>query len=162
MLEKRILPARYSELFVKARKIIMHKPELANTNQPVGFLGLAFRQKTQLKPEELELIHALANQAALAIQLTSLAEEVKQEAQQAAVMERNRMGARVPRHPGADAHRHRGASRSSQKFVNLGGAHNSTVRGTAAHYPHSDSCPRWSSGSPSFGLGIASCSTRTR
>ncbi len=49
-------------------------------DRPVGALGLAFREKTQLKPEELELIHALANQAALAIQLTRLAEEAKQAA----------------------------------------------------------------------------------
>lgn len=49
-------------------------------DQPVGMLGLAFLNKSALKPEELELIHALANQAALAIQLTRLTEQAKEAA----------------------------------------------------------------------------------
>jgi len=61
-------------------------------DQPLGALGLAWRQKTALKPEELELIHALANQTVLAIQLTRLAEEVKQSA---VLEERNRMAREI-------------------------------------------------------------------
>ncbi|MBD2103957.1 GAF domain-containing protein [Leptolyngbya sp. FACHB-261] len=64
--------------------------------QPVGMLGLAFEQKTALKPEELELIYALAHQAALAIQLTRLADRAKQAAQQATLQEeRNRMAREI-------------------------------------------------------------------
>lgn len=49
-------------------------------DQPVGFLGMAWRDRTSLTIEQTELVHALANQATLAIQLTQLAEEVKQAA----------------------------------------------------------------------------------
>lgn len=58
----------------------------------VGMLGIAWKHKSSLKAEQAELVQALANQATLAMQLTRLAEQAKQEAQQAAVMkERNRM-----------------------------------------------------------------------
>lgn len=60
--------------------------------QPVGMLGLVFRNKPILKPEEAELIHALAHQATLAIQLTRLAEEAKQVA---IFEERNRMASEI-------------------------------------------------------------------
>ena len=43
--------------------------------QPVGFLGIAWRDKTTLTTEQTELVHALSNQAT--IQLTRLAEEAK-------------------------------------------------------------------------------------
>lgn len=49
-------------------------------DRPVGILGLRFHCKFSLMPEERELIHALSNQATLAIQLTNLAEEAKQTA----------------------------------------------------------------------------------
>ncbi|HAA31436.1 MAG TPA: hypothetical protein DCE56_31655 [Cyanobacteria bacterium UBA8553] len=49
-------------------------------DQPVGFLGMAWRDRTSLTVEQTELVHALANQATLAIQLTQLAEEAKQAA----------------------------------------------------------------------------------
>jgi len=61
-------------------------------DQPVGMLGLVFRDKSTLKPEEAELIHALAHQATLAIQLTRLAEEAKQVA---IFEERNRMASEI-------------------------------------------------------------------
>lgn len=57
-------------------------------NDPLGFMGICFREPIQLSSERIELVQALANQAALAVQLTRLAEE----AQQAAILdERNRM-----------------------------------------------------------------------
>jgi signal transduction histidine kinase/PAS domain-containing protein len=61
-------------------------------NQPVGYLGMAWCGKESIAVEQAELIEALANQATLAIQLTQLAEEAKQAAQQSAILvERNRM-----------------------------------------------------------------------
>ena len=61
-------------------------------DKPLGLLGLAFTEKTALKPEELELIYALTNQASLAIQLTKLA----QQAQKSALTdERNRMAREI-------------------------------------------------------------------
>jgi signal transduction histidine kinase len=59
---------------------------------PLGFLGLAFTQKTSFKPEEFELAQALAHQATLAIHLTTLAEKSRQ----AAILEeRNRMAREI-------------------------------------------------------------------
>ncbi len=46
-------------------------------DHPVGFLGMAWRHKTTLTTEQTELVHALSNQATLAIQLTRLAEKAK-------------------------------------------------------------------------------------
>lgn len=61
-------------------------------DQPVGLLGLAFYHKSTLKPEEAELIHALAHQATLAIQMTQLGEKAKQTA---VLKERNRMAREI-------------------------------------------------------------------
>jgi DNA-binding NarL/FixJ family response regulator/signal transduction histidine kinase len=47
-------------------------------DEQLGFMGLGFRQPVALSAERLELVQALANQTALAIQLTRLAEEAKQ------------------------------------------------------------------------------------
>lgn len=49
-------------------------------DQPIGMLGLTFDQEVDLRDEDRDLIRALADQAALAIQLTNLAEETKQTA----------------------------------------------------------------------------------
>ncbi|MBD0334079.1 MAG: GAF domain-containing protein [Cyanobacteria bacterium Co-bin13] len=49
-------------------------------DQPVGFLGIAFCDRTTLTPGQTELIQALANQMALALELTRLAEAAKQAA----------------------------------------------------------------------------------
>ncbi|MBD2463580.1 GAF domain-containing protein [Oscillatoria sp. FACHB-1407] len=61
-------------------------------DQPVGLLGLAFHNKSVLKPEEAELIHALAHQVTLAIQMTHLADQAKQTA---VLEERNRMAREI-------------------------------------------------------------------
>ncbi|MBD2465982.1 GAF domain-containing protein [Oscillatoria sp. FACHB-1407] len=60
--------------------------------QPVGLLGLAFRNQSSLKPEEAELVQALAHQATLAIQMCYLAEQAKQTA---VLEERNRMAREI-------------------------------------------------------------------
>ncbi|NJL22360.1 MAG: GAF domain-containing protein [Leptolyngbyaceae cyanobacterium SM1_3_5] len=61
-------------------------------DEPIGLLSLGSTQRTSLTPEELELAQALTQQATLAIQLTRLAEEVKQAAiareQEQAALER--------------------------------------------------------------------------
>ncbi len=49
-------------------------------DQPLGFLGLTFRDRTEFKESEFAFFQALAQQATLAIQLTRLAEEAKQAA----------------------------------------------------------------------------------
>ncbi len=54
--------------------------------QPVGLIGLAFNQPTTFKPETLELINVLTDQASLVIHLTQLAEERRQSA---IIQERN-------------------------------------------------------------------------
>ncbi|MBE9045327.1 GAF domain-containing protein [Pleurocapsales cyanobacterium LEGE 10410] len=61
-------------------------------DKPLGMLGLAFDHKSALKPEELELIYALTNQASLAIQLTNLAEAAKKSA---LIAERTRMAREI-------------------------------------------------------------------
>ena len=61
-------------------------------NQPVGFLGLAFKDRPPLEPEEKELVQALAQQATLAIQLTRLSEQGRQSA---VLEERNRMAREI-------------------------------------------------------------------
>lgn len=57
-------------------------------NQPLGVLGLALQDRTEFSASEFEFFQALAQQAALAIHLTQLSEEVKQAA---IVKERNRI-----------------------------------------------------------------------
>jgi len=47
-------------------------------DRPVGFLGLAYTDRTTLAPSETELVEALANQAALAIELKRLADEARE------------------------------------------------------------------------------------
>ena len=60
--------------------------------QPLGVLGLACRERTEFTASEFEFVQALGQQAALAIQLTQLAEEAKQ----AAILgERNRMAREI-------------------------------------------------------------------
>jgi signal transduction histidine kinase len=54
--------------------------------QPVGRIGLAFNQPTTFKPETLELLNILTDQASLVIHLTQLAEERRQSA---IIQERN-------------------------------------------------------------------------
>lgn len=49
-------------------------------DQPIGMLGLTFDHEVDLRDEDRDLIRALADQAALAIQLANLAEETKQTA----------------------------------------------------------------------------------
>ena len=49
-------------------------PMIAGT-QPIGFLGIAFRDRTILSPAQVEFMQALVNQAIIAIQLTRLAEQ---------------------------------------------------------------------------------------
>ncbi|MDP1570400.1 MAG: GAF domain-containing sensor histidine kinase [Vicinamibacterales bacterium] len=62
----------------------------------VGFLGLAFREHTTLDAISQQLLRALAQQAALAIQLTRLAHEAQEQARQAAVLEeRNRLAREI-------------------------------------------------------------------
>ncbi len=46
--------------------------------RPVGLIGLGFRDRSTLQPEDLEIIYALVHQVTLAIRLTQLAEEAKQ------------------------------------------------------------------------------------
>lgn len=60
--------------------------------QPIGLLALAFQEKLTLEPEERGLIHALAHQATLAIQLTRLAEQAKESA---LFEERNRLAGEI-------------------------------------------------------------------
>ncbi|MEM8810345.1 MAG: GAF domain-containing protein, partial [Cyanobacteria bacterium P01_G01_bin.38] len=47
---------------------------------PIGYIGFCFYDRTVLSDEQLEFMQALANQAIVAIQLTTLAEEAKQAA----------------------------------------------------------------------------------
>jgi signal transduction histidine kinase len=62
----------------------------------VGFLGLAFREHTTLDAISQQLLRALAQQAALAIQLTRLATRAQDQARQAAVLEeRNRLAREI-------------------------------------------------------------------
>ncbi len=49
-------------------------------DEPLGYMGLFFREPVQPSPERIRLIQTLANQATLAIQLTRLSEEAKQTA----------------------------------------------------------------------------------
>jgi signal transduction histidine kinase len=46
-------------------------------DEPLGYMGLCFRQAVQPSPDQISFIQALAHQAALAIQMTQLAEEAK-------------------------------------------------------------------------------------
>ena len=61
-------------------------------DKPLGILGLAFTEKSSLKPEESELIYALTNQASLAIQLTNLAQQAQEWVM---TDERNRMAREI-------------------------------------------------------------------
>ena len=61
-------------------------------NKPLGLLGLGFVEKTILSQEELDLLRALTNQGAIAIQLTILAEQSKKLALND---ERNRMAREI-------------------------------------------------------------------
>ncbi|MEO0374505.1 MAG: GAF domain-containing protein, partial [Cyanobacteria bacterium P01_A01_bin.17] len=61
-------------------------------NQPIGFIGFAFRNRTSLTDGQLEFIQALTNQATLAIQLTHLAEQSQSAA---LVNERNRLAREI-------------------------------------------------------------------
>ncbi len=49
-------------------------------NEPLGYMGLYFREPVQPSPERVRLLQTLANQAALAIQLTRLSKKAKQTA----------------------------------------------------------------------------------
>lgn len=61
-------------------------------DRPLGLLGLGFTQEIVLEQEKLNLIRALANQVAIAIQLTKLAEQTKNSA---LIDERNRMAREI-------------------------------------------------------------------
>ena len=62
----------------------------------IGFMGLYFRDRRGVLPERAELAQALANQAALALELTRLGEEARREARQAATeAERNRLAGEI-------------------------------------------------------------------
>lgn len=61
-------------------------------DQPIGYIGFAFRECANLTDGQLELIQALTNQATLAIQLTRLAE---QNQTAALVDERNRLAREI-------------------------------------------------------------------
>lgn len=60
--------------------------------KPAAAFGIRFAQQPQLRPEELELAQALANQAMLAMQLTRLSEESRRSA---VFAERNRLAREV-------------------------------------------------------------------
>jgi PAS domain S-box-containing protein len=45
---------------------------------PVGFIGAVFRKQPDLSPQMMDIFHALANQGALAIHLSTLAEAAKE------------------------------------------------------------------------------------
>lgn len=65
-------------------------------DQPIGLLGLAFRGVAELNQTQAELIEALAQQVALAMQLTRLSQRARQEEARAAVQgERNRLAREI-------------------------------------------------------------------
>lgn len=61
-------------------------------NQPIGFIGFAFCDRTILSTEQLEFVQALTNQATLAIHLTRLAEQARTNA---LTDERNRLAREI-------------------------------------------------------------------
>lgn len=61
-------------------------------NQPIGFIGFAFCDRTVLSNEQLEFVQALTNQATLAIHLTRLAEQARTNA---LTDERNRLAREI-------------------------------------------------------------------
>lgn len=61
-------------------------------NQPIGFIGFAFCDRTVLTNEQLEFVQALTNQATLAIHLTRLAEQARTNA---LTDERNRLAREI-------------------------------------------------------------------
>ncbi|MGR3276208.1 GAF domain-containing protein [Acaryochloris marina NIES-2412] len=61
-------------------------------NQPIGFIGFAFCDRTVLTNEQLEFVQALTNQATLAIHLTRLAEQARANA---LTDERNRLAREI-------------------------------------------------------------------
>ncbi|MEL6854197.1 MAG: GAF domain-containing protein [Cyanobacteria bacterium J06607_13] len=64
--------------------------------QPVGFLGIAFRDRTVLSSAQIEFMQALVNQAIIAIQLTRLAEQNQSAALSAALNnERTRLAREI-------------------------------------------------------------------
>ncbi|MEL7332025.1 MAG: GAF domain-containing protein [Cyanobacteria bacterium J06560_2] len=70
-------------------------PMLAG-EQPVGFLGIAFLDRTLLSPEQIEFMRALVNQVIIAIQLTRLAEQTQTAALSAALNnERTRLAREI-------------------------------------------------------------------
>ncbi|MEM6866972.1 MAG: GAF domain-containing protein [Cyanobacteria bacterium P01_C01_bin.121] len=65
-------------------------------DQPIGFIGFAFCDRTVLTDEQLEFIQALTNQATLSIQLTRLADQAQSAALSAVLNdERNRLAREI-------------------------------------------------------------------
>ncbi|HEY9637331.1 MAG TPA: GAF domain-containing protein [Coleofasciculaceae cyanobacterium] len=66
------------------------------SDEHLGSFTIRLEDDCPLLEEDLELIQALANQATLAVQLTRLAEEAKQKAEQSAILtERNRIAGEI-------------------------------------------------------------------
>ncbi|MEO0771305.1 MAG: sensor histidine kinase, partial [Cyanobacteria bacterium J06649_4] len=64
--------------------------------QPIGFIGFAFRDRAAIAPEQLEFIQALTNQATLAVHLSRLAEASQSAALNVALTnERNRLAREI-------------------------------------------------------------------
>ncbi|MEL6813813.1 MAG: GAF domain-containing protein [Cyanobacteria bacterium J06598_3] len=79
----------------QGHKAVTCIPMLAG-KQPVGFLGIAFRDRTVLSPAQIEFMQALVNQAIIAIQLTRLAEQNQTAALSAALNnERTRLAREI-------------------------------------------------------------------
>ena len=65
-------------------------------DQPLGFIGFAFTDRTLLTEEQLQFIQALTNQATLSLYLTRLAEEAQTSALSSALTgERNRLAREI-------------------------------------------------------------------
>ncbi|MEO0770638.1 MAG: GAF domain-containing protein, partial [Cyanobacteria bacterium J06649_4] len=79
----------------RGHKAVTCIPMMAG-QQPVGFLGIAFRDRTVLSSEQIEFMQALVNQAVIAIQLTRLAEQNQTAALSAALNnERTRLAREI-------------------------------------------------------------------
>ena len=79
----------------QGHKAVTCIPMLAG-QQPVGFLGIAFRDRTILSQSQIEFMQALVNQATIAIQLTRLADQAQSIALSAALNdERTRLAREI-------------------------------------------------------------------
>ncbi|MBD2495849.1 GAF domain-containing protein [Nostoc sp. FACHB-280] len=88
---KKLLGARIKWHRAQGHRSIVRVPLILG-DRPLGFIGLCFREPRTSLPPNIELIIALAQQATLAIHLTSLAEQSRQ----AAILEeRNRMAREI-------------------------------------------------------------------